>query len=216
MRRRLVCGFSLVLPLVIAGCASDGSDAMRGAFPPLRYDYLTPLRLNVAAIEIENHFIAAPGGPASLSPVPPVEALEQMARDRLRADGASGRAVFVVDDSSIVLVPGGLSGSMAVHLDVLTADGRRAGFAEARASQVYTGPTSDIRAVTYDLVKNLMDRMNVEFEYQVRRSLGSWLQVTDTAPPPPVVQQQDLGPPGSLPPSAPAPASVLPPVSPVP
>ena len=183
---------------------------MRDAFPPLRYDYLTPLRLNVAAIQIENRFIQAPGGPASLSPISPVLALEQMAQDRLRADGSSGRAVFVVDDASIVLVPGGLSGSMAVHLDVLTADGRRAGFAEARASQIYTGPTSDIRAVTYDLVKNMMDSMNVEFEYQVRRSLGDWLQVTETAPLPPAVQQQDLGALGGLPPSVPPPVSPVP------
>ena len=210
MRRRLVCGFGLLLPLVVSGCASDGGAAMRDAFPPLRYDYLTPLRLNVAAIQIEDRFIPAPGGPASLSPVPPVQALEQMARDRLRADGSSGRAVFVVDDASIVLVPGGLSGSMAVHLDVLTADGRRAGFAEARASQIYTGPTSDIRAVTYDLVKNMMDSMNVEFEYQVRRSLGDWLQVTETAPLPPAVQQQDLGALGGLPPSVPPPVSPVP------
>ena len=27
----------------------------------------------------------------------------------------------------------------------------------------------------YDMTKRLMDRMNVEFEYQVRRSLGAWL-----------------------------------------
>ena len=208
MRRRLVCGFGLLLPLIVSGCGSDGGAATRDAFPPLRYDYLTPLRLNVAAIQVEDRFIPAPGGPASLSPVQPVQALELMARDRLRADGSSGRVVFVVDDASIVLVPGGLSGSMAVHLDVLTADGRRAGFAEARASQVYTGPTSDIRAVTYDLVKNMMDRMNVEFEYQVRRSLGDWLQVTETAPPP--VQQQDLGGPGGLP------ANVPPPIGPIP
>ena len=197
MRRRAACCLVLLAPLLAAGCgAGPDTLAERQGFPPLRYDYLRPLHLNVAAIEIEDRYVPAPGGPAALSPVPPVQALEQMARDRLRADGSSGRAVFVVDDASIVLVPGGLSGTMAVHLDVLTGDGRRAGYAEARVSQVYTGPTSDIRAVTYDLIKNMMDRMNVELEFQVRRTLGDWLQDTGAAPPSAAVQQQDLGPPG--------------------
>ena len=200
MRRRALLGLALPVALALSGCASDDRDSESGGFPPLRYDYLTPLRLNVASIVYEDRFVPAPGGAASLSPVSPIQALEQMAHDRLRAEGASGRAVFIVDDASLVLVPGGLSGSMAVHLDILTDDGRRAGFAEARASQVYTGPTGNIRAVTYDLVRNMMDRMNVEFEYQLRRSLGDWLQVTETAPPPIQVQQQDLGPPRPLPP----------------
>ena len=44
----------------------------------------------------------------------------------------------------------------------------------------------------YDMTKSLMDRMNVEFEYQVRRSLGGWL-LPGGAPPAPV-QQQPLTP----------------------
>lgn len=198
VRRRAACGFAVLLPLLAAACTTDGP-AARDAFPPLRYDYLTPLHLNVASVEIAPGFVPAPGGPASLSPVSPVAALEQMAHDRLRADGASGKAVFVIDDASLTPAPGGLSGSMAVHLDVLTSDGQRAGYAEARVSQVYSGPTGDMRAVAYDLVKQMMDRMNVELEFQVRRTLRDWLQDTETAPPPAAVQQQDLAPPGAAP-----------------
>ncbi len=205
MRRRAACCLALALPLLAAACAYDEVPPQAQDFPPLRYDYLTPLDLNVASVEIVSNFVPAPGGPAALSPVAPVEALEQMARDRLRADGSSGKAVFVVDDASIVPVPGGLSGTMAVHLDVLTGDGTRAGYAEARVSQLYTGPTSDMRAVVYDLIKQMMDRMNVELEFQVKRTLHDWLQQVQTAPPPEAVQQQDLGPPGAAPPAQPAP-----------
>ncbi len=205
MKRRAVCCLVLALPLLAAACAYDEAPPPAQDFPPLRYDYLTPLDLNVASIEIGSNFIPAPGGPAAQSPVSPVEVLDQMARDRLRADGSSGRAVFVVDDASIVPVPGGLSGTMAVHLDVLTSDGTRAGYAEARVSQLYTGPTNDIRAVDYDLIKQMMGRMNVEFEFQVKRTLRDWLQQVQTAPPPGAVQQQDLGPPGALLPAQPAP-----------
>jgi hypothetical protein len=41
----------------------------------------------------------------------------------------------------------------------------------------------------------MMEDMNVEFEYQVRRSLRDWLQEPTTAPPPPPVERQPLGPP---------------------
>ena len=203
MRRRTACRLALLLPLLGAGCASDDAAAPGQAFPPLRYDYLTPLHLNVASIEIQSNYVPASGSPAALSPVSPVDALEGMARDRLRADGSSGKAVFVVDDASVAAVPGGLAGSMAVHLDVLTGDGTRAGYAEARASQTYAGPMDDVPRVTYDLIRQMMDRMNVEFEYQVKRTLHDWLQETQTAPPPAAVQQQDLGPPAPRPRPAP-------------
>jgi hypothetical protein len=46
----------------------------------------------------------------------------------------------------------------------------------------------------------MMDDINVEFEYQLRRSLSEYLQTTSPgAPPPPPVQSQDLD---STPPSA--------------
>lgn len=199
MRRRAACCFTLLLSLLAAVGCTSGGPAPREAFPPLRYGYLTPLHLNVASIEVAPGFVPAPGGPAALSPVSPIAALEQMAHDRLRADGSSGRAVFVIDDASLTPMPGGLSGSMAVHLDILTGDGQRAAYAEARVSQVYNGPTDDMRAVAYDLVKQMMERMNVELEFQVRRTLHDWLQDTETAPPPAAVQQQDLGPPGAAP-----------------
>lgn len=206
VRRRAAARCLVVAGLaLLAACGSDGiAPPGGGAYPPLRYDYLPPLHLNVASLDIAPGFVPAPGGPASLSPVSPVEALQGMARDRLRADGTSGRAVFTVDDASLVPVPGGLNGAMAVHLDILTGDGQRVAYAEARVSQVYTGPTGDMRAVAYDLVKQMTDRMNVEFEFQARRTLRDWLQATETAPPPEAVQQQNLAPP---PGTAPRPGS---------
>ena len=40
------------------------------------------------------------------------------------------------------------------------------------------------------MTKSMMDRMNVEFEYQVRRALGSWLLPAGAVQAP--VQQQPL------------------------
>ena len=180
--RRLVLG----LPALLAACAAE---PVRRDFPPLRYDYLTPLRLNVADIGLAD---PPPPGPLdALDPAPPAQALLEMARDRLKPGGSAGRAVFVIDQALIQQVQGGLSGALAVHLDVLTTDGARAGFAEARVSRLILGG-SDLRGDLYDITRQMMDDMNVEFEFQIRRTLRDWLQATDTAPPPAPVQQQDL------------------------
>ena len=180
---------ALLLPLCAAGCG--GAIATRQDFPLLRYDFLTKLRLNVAVIDVAP---PPPPGPLdALNPAPPAQALLQMARDRLVAGGSLGRAMFTVDEASIRRTPGGLEGALSVHLDVLTSEGTRAGFAEARVSRRVVG-AGDLRGALYDITRQMMDDMNVEFEFQVRRSLRDWLQDAGTAPPPPPVEQQPLTP----------------------
>ena len=180
----------LLMPLMAAGCGGGG-DALptRDGFPPLSYGYLTTLRLNVATIDEAP--LPPPGSTADINPAPPGQALIRMAQDRLAAGGTLGRAVFTVDEASITRRSGGLDGVMAVHLDVLTSEGSRAGFAEARVSRRASG-ISDLRAALYDVTVQMMQDMNVEFEFQVRQSLRDWLQEATTAPPPPAVEQQPL------------------------
>ncbi|HYZ64511.1 MAG TPA: hypothetical protein VE650_18830 [Acetobacteraceae bacterium] len=182
---------ALVLPLLLASCGDD--EPLRRDFPPLRYEYLTKLRLNVASVEL-----AAPPPPGPLdqiNPAPPAQALLRMAEDRLAAGGSLGRAVFVIDEARTVQIPGGLEGVLAVHLDVLTSEGTRAGFAEARVSRRVQGIGRDLVGALYDITRQMMDDMNVEFEFQVRRSLRDWLQEPELAPPPPPVERQELAPP---------------------
>jgi hypothetical protein len=174
-----------------SGCGDD-TPALNG-FAPLTYGYLVPLRLNVATIDEAS---PPPPGPLDdVNPAPPSQALLQMAKDRLAPGGSLGRAVFTIDDATITRTHDGLNGSLAVHLDVLTSDGARAGFAEARVSRRASGIGSNLRAALYDITAQMMQDMNVEFEFQVRQSLREWLQEATTAPPPPAVEQQPLSPP---------------------
>jgi hypothetical protein len=177
---------ALLLPWAVAAC---GGDAPSRAMPPLRYDYLPSLRLNVAAVDVGD---APPPGPVEAqSPAPTGATLRQMALDRLAAGGSSGRAVFIIDAAQVDRNSGNLNGLMAVHLDILTADGARAGFAEARVSRSST-TGSDLRGALYDMTRQMMDDMNIELEFEIRRSLRDWLQDPTAAPPPPPVEQQDL------------------------
>ena len=179
---------SLLLPFLFAACGGRGERL----YPPLHYGHLTALRLNVATIQIEQRYVpsSAPPDVSQLDPMPPVQALRNMAADRLQAFGSAGQAVFVIQEASLIRQRDSILGSFAVELDVYASPDTRAGFAQARVTRTYTGDLDDLPSTLYDMTKDMMDTMNVEFEYQVRRSLRAWLlpEGADQAP----VQQQPL------------------------
>ena len=211
---------ALLLPIALAAC---GRREQR-EFAPLHYNYLLPLRLNVAAIQIEQRFVPSGVSPdvSQLDPMPPVQALHNLAEDRLMALGTAGRAVFIILNASLVRRQDTITGTFEVQLDVYpgTNINKRAAFATASVTGSYTGDMDDLPGRLYDMTKSLMDRMNVEFEYQVRRSLASWLLTGSVVQTP--VQQQPLTvspapsvappPPGTMPaPTAPTAAPPPPP-----
>jgi hypothetical protein len=196
----------LLVPLVLAGCGTGGPEPV--SFAPLRYNYLPVLKLKVAAITIENEWqpIAGADHLESLSPETPAAALRQMANDRLAAYGTSGKAVFVIEDASLVRTGSDLNGSFAVRLDVYSGNDTRAGFAEARVSRSEPSPSGEgsaLRQALYDLTSRIMQTMNVEFEYQLRKTLGDWL-VQGTAAPTPIRAESLPSPGAASAPPAPA------------
>ncbi|WP_419730389.1 hypothetical protein [Lichenicola sp.] len=203
-RCALAVGASLAAVMLVAGCGGDSTPTP--VFRQPNYSYLTPLRLNVGQIRIEDHVPPAMGpddlGPTS--PVPPDRALKEMAQDRLVAAGSSGTAVFSIDQASITGQPGGaLDGTMAVHLDIIGNSGGHAGYAEAHVSRQFVpgSNTGDdgTRAQLYALTTQMMQDMNVEFEFQLRRTLGDWLLDASGAPISAEIEQQPLGGPGGAP-----------------
>jgi len=196
---------SLLLPFLLAACGHKE----RMDFPPLRYNFLPPLRLNVASITVEQRFYPSGIAPdvTAMDPVHPVEALRAMADDRLQALGTSGQAVFGITNASLTRRDDLIICALAVVLEIYPTPGVRSGFAQANASRQHTGDADDLRDTLYEITKATMNAMNVEFEYQVRRNLQPWL--LSAAPSP--VQQQPLEtapadvPPGAPPPDAPPP-----------
>ena len=191
---------SLLLPLALAACGGPPPE-----YPTLRYAYLPPIRLNVASIEVRQDFVPSGVAPdvSPLDPAQPADALRQMAADRLKPFGPAGRAVFVIENASMIQDGDTITGTFAVRLDIYTSANNRAGYAEARVSHTHSGNIDDIHRVLYDMTKQLMDDMNVQLEYQVIHSLRDWV-ISGTAAPTPV-QQQPLVTPGTLSPAAPPP-----------
>jgi hypothetical protein len=228
MRARL-CWFVLLLPLLLTACGGgETPPATQG--PPLDFSYLPVLDLNVATIRIEDQYTPSgvPPDVTQQDPISPAAALQQMAQQRLRAGGSAGAAVFVVTNASMVRTGDAITGAFSVTLNIYTSAGVRAGFAEATVTRQIAGFGGDLQGALATLTRQLMEQMNVEFEYRVRRSLGEWLLATHAPVPPPV----PTGPPAAYPPPMPStptpgtsagqpislapPGSLAPPAAPVP
>jgi hypothetical protein len=188
----------------LAGCGEEEPVAAPQTFAPLHYDYLTKLRLNVGSIDVEDHSVPLGANDiASQSPVTLAQAAVQMAHDRLFAAGLIGHADLSVDQASIMRGPNGvLDGLLSLHLAVFDGAGVQTGYAQARVTREYVpgSDPADLRSVLYTMTKQMLDDMNVELEFQIRRSLRSII-ATGAPVPAPVTQAPLDAPPGTpLPP----------------
>ena len=194
----------LLLPLAAAACTE--STPPRTSFPPLRYDYLNPIGLNVATIDATTR-ASAGGGADDITASAPIDlpaALQAVGADRMKAWGTAGRAEFVITEAALYRRSGGYEGALSVELDIYpAASNQRAAYAEARVFRRIENDSDDVRGTLYDLEKQLLDAMNVELEFQIRRNIRDWLVAAPNATPAPVsAQPLPLPPPPALPPPA--------------
>jgi hypothetical protein len=189
---------ALLLPLAFAACSTPEPAYVPPG--PMRFNHLTPLPLNVASIEV------VPGGPppqlgdigARLSPSP-TEAVRIMGQDRLLAVGTTGEARFTVSQAAMIQGRDSLTCLVACRLEILSAEGERLGFVEAQSRRAVSGTDANRPRAAEALLRNAMDDLNVEFEFQLRRALKDWLvkatpgaEGTIPAPPPAGVTVEEL------------------------
>lgn len=190
----------VALPALLAGCAGGGG-AEPEPLPPLvrGYRHLTPIRLNVATVEI-------PEPPATAvrvdlpAPLRPDAEMRRMAEERLVPMGTAGQARFLIQTAEFRREStgggGGLFGGspgvrfavrMQARLEIVSGEGQRVGFVEAQATRQRTLPGGQSEAArnsaAEEVVRQAMEELNVEFEFQIRRALRAWL-VEGAAPPP--------------------------------
>lgn len=197
----------LALPAGLAACAT--AEVVRVEGPAIGYRHLTPLRLDVAAIEVDEGTPMA--GPTDLGrELRPsaAEAVRIMGRDRLFAFGIRNRARFVVVRAQILRTPGPerqglfspppgerLDCQLTCRLEIRDDTDRRLGFAEATSSRTRTIPSgAEARmAAAESLLRQAMFDLNTEFEFQLRRALRAYLvEGADRAAPPLPVLREEL------------------------
>lgn len=173
--RRLV----LTLPFGLAACGRSEPEF----YEPLSWEYLPPIPLNVATIDVEQRFFPSGLSPdvTAQAPIKPVEALRTMISDRLRSFGNKERAVVVIQDATLTRRDSTISANLSILLTIYREGGDRAGFVEARVTRREQGGSGSLRHTLYLVVKSMMEQMNVELEFQIRRNLKEYI-VEPTAP----------------------------------
>lgn len=209
------------LPLLAAACAGT-TDTTPLSPLVIGYGHLTPLRLNVQAVEIA----PAPAGAMTRvdtpAPLRPPEEMARMGRERLFADGTTNRARFLTEQASLVRETVGQSGIFTTaperftcvlrcRVEIITEEGRRAAFAQAEVRRTFTlgepGASGAIARAADQIVRQAMDDLNVELEFQARRALREWLLAAPRATRPGEIEREDLS--GApAPPQPPAPGTL--------
>lgn len=175
---------------LIAGCA----DRPPETFPKPDYSYLPQMNLNVADLNYSNQAEPQKGSLADKSPTRPDESLDLMARQRLHASGNTGIGTFTIHEARISAPSDDvLVGTMSVHLTLKDpAHGRHAAVTAQVTHQDNISGNYSRKHELYELNRHLMDDMNVELEYQIRRHMGDWLTDATGAPLNATVQAQSL------------------------
>jgi hypothetical protein len=183
--------------LVLFGLCGCTLSPQRPDFPELTWTHLPPITLNVAEIEIMDATQPTSASPhvEDLFPLPPGEAAQRWARDRLRAGGAANRARFVIQRAEVIEVnlrqTPGLSGwftkdqserydaDLAVLLEIRSNAGERLGqvSAELRKSRSVPEDASlnERESIWFAITDDLMKLLNAEMERTMPQYLGRWM-----------------------------------------
>ncbi|GBQ07414.1 hypothetical protein [Saccharibacter floricola] len=187
-----LCAAGLSLSLAVTGCSGDQPEE---TFPTPSYSYLPIFHLNVGQIDISNRVTFDKHDIAAQSPTSPVTNLERMAQDRLKTTGVTGNAHFTVLKADITKTHGWrqLSGTFSVQLTLDDPAQQHHGqiIATVHQSRSFSSKTSHQNNL-YTLNQALMDDMNVELEYQLRKHCSEWLTDATGTPLNAKVQSQDL------------------------
>jgi hypothetical protein len=94
---------ALALAGLVAGCDSAPP---RPTYADIRFADEPPIRLAIGGVDVQIAWRASiqPPHVEHLFPVEPARALENWARDRIATAGGSARAVFVIEDASVIEV----------------------------------------------------------------------------------------------------------------
>lgn len=184
----------LAMAFTAASCATEPPPQ----FPELRYTHLPQIGLDVAEIRIVDN--TAGGTDANRvenrMPVAPKVALTNWAKDRLRADGVSGVAVFTIEEASVVEAKlkqsGGLKGvftkeqaerydaKVAATLKLEGVPRVTQAFAQAQVTHSQTvredATLNDRDQAWFDLTETVMKDFDPAMSNSIRQHLGQFVR----------------------------------------
>src|SRR6185437_3659046 len=189
-RQFILTGLCLGSGLTLASCAPPPEAP---AFPDIRFTGEPPLVLQAAQIEVRT--VYRPGDADNAFPVSPLRAIQNWARDRLRANGQGGPARFTIADATAKVtdlpVKGGISGTFTdqvsqkydvaidAALELLDTTGvvvRSARVTVSRSATVLQSASANDRARTrYNLVRDMMSDFDLQAQARIGGGFGPYL-----------------------------------------
>jgi hypothetical protein len=193
---RFIQNASLTLiALFLVGCAATTEPRK---YSDITFMHKAPIKLDVARIRYEPRYKPSLATPqvGHNFPTPPVTAMENWIRDRLRAVGRSGEARITIREASAteqkLKTEGGVKGvfktdqawryDVSVEMIVSAVDPNRRlkGEASARATRKRTVPEdinlNDREAVWFDIMEQTMKTFDDTLEAQIRKNLSAFIR----------------------------------------
>lgn len=189
-RQFLIAGVCFGSSLGLVSCAPP---PQAPSFPDLRFTGEPPLMLVASQVEIRTLY--QPTDADQIFPVPPVRAMQNWARDRLRASGQGGPARFTIADANATVknlqVQGGFSGTFTdqvsqqfdiavdAALELFDSNGvalRSVRITASRSRTVLQSASVNDRArARYEMVRDLMSDFDSQAQARISASFGEYL-----------------------------------------
>jgi len=189
-RQFLVAGLCAGSGLALVSCSPP---PLAPTFPDLRFTSEPPFLFQASQIEIRTFY--QPTDANSDYPVTPLHALQNWARDRLRANGQGGPARFTIADATATIkdlpIQGGLTGTftdqvsqqydVAIDAALEIFDTRGVAMRSMRAtvshsrSVLQSATANDREQARYALVRDLMAEFDSQAQSRISSSFGPYL-----------------------------------------
>jgi len=203
-KKPVLSSLALASVFSLTACSSSPPPAPI-IYKPLDFSYLPPLTLRVASVNVQNTYVPGPDEATLIGedPEAPANAISDLLNHRLIPSGAPGTANVTIETASLDESGGTLTGTMAVRVDVASADGRSTGYTEASISHREAAPDGnasqeDVRAALYDMTKTLTEDLNDRLQYQLEHDLSFWMVYGGSVGAAPVVSGASGGAPGGI------------------
>jgi hypothetical protein len=189
-RQLILTGLCLGCGLTLVACAPPPEAP---SFPDIRFTGEPPFMLQASQVEIRT--VYQPGEADNAFPVSPLRAIQNWARDRLRASGQGGPARFTIADATARItdlpVKGGIAGTFTdqvsqqydvaidAALELLDTTGvalRSARVTVSRSATVLQSASANERARTrYNLVRDMMSDFDRQAQERIGGGFGQYL-----------------------------------------
>jgi hypothetical protein len=188
MKKGFLTGLLVLVAMVVAACETAAPPSRP---QPMTFDDLTPIRLDVARLEVVDEYQAPMRDPNvdHVFPQTPSDAMRAWAQGRFRPEGSAGVARLIIQEASVVRedLPrtGGITGiftrdqserlsaSMRVRLEIEGPN--RGGYAQAQARRSVTLPedanVAQREAAWARLTRDTLEGLDEQFVQTVNREL---------------------------------------------